>query len=860
MFKTSLKSLLGHKFRLAITGIAIILGVGFMAGTFVLTDTIIATFDDLFATANEGIDAVVRQEEAFDVEVAGGSTVGGSQRDDVDLSVLDTVLTAEGVKNAEPNVQGFAFVIGDDNKPVNSLTNGNPQFGSNWLDDEDISPYDLAEGRPPKGPMEAVIDRGTAKKGKLAVGDPIKVQTLAPTFTVTVVGIATFGDSDNFAGATFVLMETEYAAENFARAGKATDIPVTARPGVSQQQLVENLRQVISPGLEALTGDDYTEEQQDLLQEGIAIFNQVLSGFAFVSLIAGAFLIYNTFGIIVAQRTRELALLRALGASRRQLRLSVLLEAAVTGLLASAVGLALGVGLAVLMKAALEAFGVDLPTSSLVVAPRTVIVSLVVGLVITVVSALFPAWRASKVPPIAAIRDVAVERTPRPVARLIIGGVFALLAGASLINGVTANELVPILIGILLLFVAVVVLGPRLDVGIARVIGAWLPRVKGMTGTLARENAVRNPRRTAATSSALVLALALVTVLTIFFSSFQATINNAVEQGFKGDFQLDTGAFDGSGLSPDLTERLQDLPEVGAAGGVRVGTAQVGGKGVVVFGIDGPQIDQLIDLGVVDGSLQDLTGEDTIAIDRDAVESFGWRIGTEVPFTFPSGRKQPLRIVAVYETGGQLAQGSEDNWFLSLGAFAALEPAQVQTDLRVLVKRSEGVSKEQARTAIETVAEDYPTAEVRDLKQIQEAQTRQINQALSFFLVLLALSVVIGFFGIANTLALSVIERTRELGLLRAVGMERRQMKSMVRWEAVLIALLGTFLGVVIGIIGGAALADVATSDIPGSTIAIPWITLLIFGLVAGLFGVIAAIFPARRAARLDVLRAVTVE
>jgi len=862
MFRTALKSLLGHKFRLAITGIAIVLGVGFMAGTFVLTDTIIKTFDGLFDTVNEGVDGVVRQKAAFELSADGGGGGGGSQRDDVGLSVVDIVLEAGGVKNAEANVQGFAIVIGRNDKPVNSIDNGAPQFGSNWLDDGDISPYDLAPGgRSPKGPKEAVIDRGTAKKGKLKVGDPIRVQSRSPTLDLEIVGIASFGESDNFAGASFVLMETAQAAKFFASPGKATDILVIADEGVGQQQLVDSLRTVLPPGVEAITGEAYTEEQKDDIQQSLTIFNQVLSGFAFVSIIAGAFLIYNTFGIIVAQRTRELALLRAVGASRRQVRLSVLLEAVVTGLLASLVGLAAGVGLALLMKVALEAFGIDLPTSSVVVAPRTIIVSLVVGLAITVVSALFPAWRASRVPPIAAIRDVALERTSRPIIRIVIGIIITALAALNLRQGVDAADLVPVLVGIVLLFVAVVVLGPLLTPFIAGGLGAWLPRVRGMQGTLARQNAVRNPRRTASTASALILALALVTVLTIFFTSFQATINRAVEQGLRGDFEIASGSFGGSGgLSPDLAQQVQRLPEIDAAGGVRFGTAQVEGKGAVVFGMDGPQIDKLIDIGVVAGSLQDLTGPDTVAVDQDRASAAGWTLGTQVPFTFPTGRQVPLRIVALYENGGQIAQGLTDNWFLSLDAFAALEPAQAQTDIRVLVKKADGVTARQALVAVRKVTKSFPTAKVRNLEEIQEAQTRQINQVLSFFLVLLALTVVIGFFGIANTLALSVIERTRELGLLRAVGMNRPQMKSMVRWEAVLIALLGTFLGLLIGVIGGSALAAVATSDIPGHIVAIPWRILAIFCLAAAVFGVVAAILPARRAAKLDVLRAVTVE
>ncbi len=861
MLRVTLKNLLGHKLRVAITAVAIVAGVSFMAGTFVLTDTITRTFDDLFADANQGVDAVVRQAATFDVESGAGpgSEQAGAQRDDVPIGLVDELRRIDGVRAAEASVQGVAIAIGPDDKPINPLT-GAPQFGANWLTVPTMTPYTLVAGKAPKGPEQVVIDRGTAKRADLTVGDGLRVQTLGPTLDVKVAGIATFGDTDNFAGASFVLMDTASAARAFGREGQVQLVQVQAEPGISQAELVDRLRPELSRGLEAVGASTYIAEQQDSIQEGFSVFGTVLSGFALVSLIAGAFLIYNIFGIVVAQRTRELALLRAVGASRSQVRRSVLLEAFFTGLIASLVGLLAGLVLAVLLTQAMAALGLDLPSTAIVVAPRTVIVSVLAGLIVTVVSALIPARRAARVSPMAAIRDVAYERSGRAPVRLVVGIVLGLLGVANLVVGATSRDFRPVLVGVVTTFAAVVVLGPLLAPPVGRTLGAWLPAVKGLTGRLARENAVRNPRRTASTTTALVLALALVAVLSIFFTSFTASINAAVARGFKGDFQLDSGSFGIGGLSPDLAERVSELPEVAAAAGLRTGTASVAGRGTTVWGADGAELDQVLDIGVDAGDLRRLTGRRTLAVESGLARERGWRIGSSIELGFPDGRTSPFRVVATYTDDGLIGQGAPASYLLALPAFARYEPAQAQTDVRVLVKAAPDVSDDQARRAVERVTEDFPIAKVQDLSEIQENQTRQINQGLSFMLVLLALTVIIGFLGIAITLALSVIERTRELGLLRAVGMERRQLRSVVRWEAVLIALLGTVLGLAVGVAGGSALAMTLRGDIDTARVDVPVVLLAVFCLVAAGMGVVAAILPAWWASRLDVLRAVTVE
>lgn len=858
MFKATIKNLLGHKLRVAITALAIIAGVSFMSGTFVLTDTVTATFDDLFADVNQGVDAVVRQQSAYEVDQGPGGP-GGEQRDDLPIELVDTIAAQPDVAAAEASVQGLAIAIGKDGKPINPV-NGAPQFGGNWQTVAAMTPYALAEGAAPVGATQAVVDRGTAERGELAVGDPFRVQTANATLDLTVSGIATVGGKDNFAGASFVLMETAAATEAFGQPGKTAAIIVEARDGVSQDQLADSLAGALPVGVEAITGEDFTAEQQDIVQSQLSTFSTVLNGFAGVALVAGAFLIYNIFGIVVAQRTKELALLRALGASRVQVRTSVLIEAFVTGLVASLLGLLAGIGLAIGLTALLNAIGLDTSGTAPVVAPRTVVVSLIVGLVITMLSALLPAWRASRVSPMAAIRDVAVDDSGRSLGRVVIGTVLTVLGSLALLGGSSGQRIAPILIGVVLLFGAVVVLGPRLAPAVTRVLGAWLPRVRGLVGRLARDNAVRNPKRTASTATALVLALTLVGILTIFTSSFTATINAAVVEGFKGDYQIDSGGFGVGGLSPQLAASAKALPEVEAVAGLQIGTASLIGDGITIWGTDGPDLPEVLDIGVNRGSLDELVGTDTIAVSSGTLEFFDLQLGSNLTLGFPSGQTHPFRIVATYTEAGLLGQGAEAQYLISREAFAAFEPAIARSDLRVMVKGAPGVDKAALRSAIEGLLDDYPTAKVRSLDEIQEAQTAQINQVLSFVLVLLALSVFIGFLGIAITLALSVIERTRELGLLRALGMDRRAMKSMVRWEAVLIALLGTTLGLGLGVLGGVALSITAVGDLDTATISIPVVRLLMFAVAAALFGVVAAIFPARRAAKLDVLRAISVE
>ena len=864
MFKVTIKNLLGHKLRVVITAIAIIAGVSFMSGTFILTDTIKSAFNDLFANTNKGVDAVVRQKSTFSLSDQGGGGGGGSgaQRDLVPTSLVDVARSVPGAAAADSSifVANGAFAIGSNNKPINPLT-GAPQFGANWQTVKEMNPFRIDAGRAPTNEREVAVDKLTAQRGNLSVNGPMRLQAAnGPIRTVTVVGVVVTRDgAPSLAGASVVLMDTASASRLFGEAGKANSIIVHARSGVSQETLVQQLKAKIPSKDEAITGAAATKETQDAIQKSFQGFSIFLTVFAIISLVAGAFLIYNIFGIVVVQRTKELALLRAIGASRKQVRRSVLTEALVTGLVASALGLLAGILLAVGLTAALKAVGLDISASSIVIAPFTIIISLVVGVVVTMLSAYLPSRRASRVSPMAAIREVAVDDSGKSTSRLVIGGVFLAFGVLATLAGFTGKKALPIGLGALALFIAIVVLGPRLAPIIVRVVGAWLPSVKGLTGRLARDNAVRSPKRTASTATSLILALALVSILTIMLSSFTASINAAVSKGFIGDYQVSAG-FSGATLSPDLRTKLEKLPQIGAVGGISVGAGSIFGKGVLVWGTDGPGLKQTLDLGVDQGDLAQLVGTDTIALDSGLAKLFNLPVGGSMALGFPSGEVKHFKVVATYTEAGLIGQGASAKFLLPRAAFSAFEPPQARADLRVLVKAAPGVSKADARRAVTLAIKQFPTAKVESLKEIQKSQTKQLNNVLSFMLVLLALTVFIGFLGIAITLALSVIERTHELGLLRAVGMDRRRMRSMVRWEAVLIALLGTILGLALGVVVGTALARAVEADIDTARLSFPITRLAFYAIFASVFGVLAAIFPARRAAKLDVLAAISTE
>jgi putative ABC transport system permease protein len=654
-----------------------------------------------------------------------------------------------------------------------------------------------------------------------------------------------------------VLFTTPTAQRLVAAPGEFTSILFVARPGVSQQQLVSNLRSVLPHGLEAITGAALIKEMQDQFQQVMSFFSTFMLIFAGVALLVGAFMIFNTFSITVAQRTRESGLLRALGASRRQVLGSVLIEALAVGVIASAIGLAAGVAVAAGLKAMLSGLGFGLPPGGIVFTGRTVLLASLAGVAVTLVAAVSPARKAAKVPPVAAMQEAVAGSTGYGSKERVMVGSAILAAGlAVLLTGLFAsvgNRTLVVGAGIVLVFFAVTVLGRTVSLPLSRALGAPLPKLRGVTGTLAQRNAMRNPKRTAASASALMIGVGLVAFFTILASSSTASVNATIDRTFAGDIVIDSGGGLMGGVDPALAARLSKLPQVSAVTGVAVGPAQILGKVELVSGVDPRTAGQIFDVSPVQGSMAGL-GRTDIAVYKDVAAAEHLKIGSTVPVLFRDTGPQKLRVALIY---GDATAAPSPRYFLGNPAFNANFAARY--DSQVFVKKAPGVSNAAALAAVRVTASGYSGTTVMDQAAYKAERAKPVQQELMLVYTMLALAILIALLGIGNTLALSIFERTRELGVMRAVGMTRRQLRATVRWESVIIALQGTVLGLAVGLLFGWAL--VLSMKNQGITVfSVPVLTLVIVVVLAALAGLVAAIPPSRRAARLNILRALVSE
>ena len=852
MWRLTFKEVAVHRLRYALTALAVLLGVSFMAGTLVLTDTIRTTFDGLFTQIYHSTDAIVRGTEAF----APGSTFA-SQRTLIDASLADTVRAVPGVKAVALGISGYAQLVGRDGKPIGVASNGPPTIGVAWTDVAALNPLRLLPGgHPPQSNTQIVIDKHSADVGHFSVGDHVVVLSKLAPATFLISGIARWGSVDSPLGASITAFDVATAARVLGVPGKVDSINVQAVPGISQAELVTRIRAAIhDPRVEVVSGETVTKEGQDTVHQALGFFDTFLLAFALISLFVGSFLIFNTFSIVVAQRKRELALLRAVGASRRQVSLSVLGESLVIGFAASVAGLFCGIGLALLLKAGLAALGIDIPAAGLVVSTRTVVAALVIGTGITVASAVLPARRASRVPPVAAMQDVAVE--PHEVSRTrVASGALCTAAGAAMLfAGLftnASNRVGFVGAGAALVFVGVAILGPLFARPGARLLGAPL-QWRGATGRLAQENAMRNPSRTSSTAAALMVGVALVSLMMVVASSTKSSVNSVISSAFRADFVITTGALPGAanGLSPQLEKTLSDLPEVAVATGVRAGVAQIEGATTTVIATDTSKIGSLIDVGVTDGSLASMTPTG-IAVSTTAAADHHLAIGSRVLVTYPTTGTRAYEVQVIYKD-----RTIAGDYVLPLAAAEANFARSL--DFQIYVKLAHGVPIAAGRHAVDAVLAAYPTASLQDQAQYKAQQSQQINALLNLVYALLALAIIIALIGIANTLALSIHERTRELGLLRAVGMTRSQLRSTVRYESVIISLFGALQGLVVGVLFGWAIVTALRSQ-GITTLTVPVGQLVVVAVLAGMAGVVAAIGPSRRAAKLDVLRAITTE
>lgn len=846
MLRVALKGLWGHKFRLIATSIAVVIGVASLAGTLVFTSTMNRNFDDLFATAFENTDAFVRGEEPKVGSLQGEE----AQRAPLDESLLPIVSAVPGVKEATGYVEQYAQPVGKDGEPL--TTGGAPTFGTNWST-ESGNPFTIVDGGPPRSDNEVVIDRGTAEKGDLRVGDPITVLVSGPPVQAKVSGIAAFGTADNPGGVFYVFFTEDAAQRVLNREGKYDNITVIADEGISQEEIRDRVAAALPTNLEVLTGKEITEELQSMIKDQLGVISIFFLVFAGIMLFVGTFIIYNTFSILVTQRTKEHALLRAIGASRRQITRAVLIEAFAVGVVAGGIGFVAGVGVAYGLKAMLSAFGADLPADGLVVPPDAIVWSFAVAVIVSMLSAWLPARRAARIPPVAAMRDLAVDRTTKSFKRLIFGVLLLAVGVAAILVGLFTDVekgYIPVGIGALVTFLGVSALGPTFASPVSRVLGFFPARTRGVAGRLATDNARRNPRRTAATASALMIGVGLVGLMLILTSSLKASVSDVLDRTYKGDFVLTSPATFQVGLPVELASDLAKLPEVGAVAGLSGLAAEVDGSTNALTVTDMSNLQKVLDPEVSSGSLAAF-GADGISVYKDTANEKHWSVGQQISIQFNETADKTFTVKAIHDND------MLGPYVIDKAAFAS--DAIVLTDYWLMLARADGVSAESARSAVNAVADRFPQAKVQDQTEFKEDIANQVNQILGFFLALLALSILIAVIGIANALVLSVYERTRELGLLRAVGMTRRQLRTCVRWEAIIVALFGTILGLLVAVFFGVSLVSALETE--GVTeLRVPAGSLALVTFLGAVVGVLAAIWPAWRASRLKVLEAITFE
>ncbi len=856
MIRVALKGLAGRKLRAALTALAIVLGVAMISGTYILTDTIKSAFGTVFETVYQHTDVVIKGKSA----VSGEEEEGGERREAPAFSeaLLAKVRGVPGVAEAQGAVEDTAQLVGRDGKVI--AVGGAPDlaFSVHPHGNQRFNPLTLTAGTWPVGPGQVAIDANTAKRHNYKVGDTIGVIAQGAEQHLRISGIAKIGGVSSLGGATMAILEFAVAQKAFHKEGKLDSISIAAAHGYTPARLVEEIKPLLPANAQVRTGEAQAKQQTKNTNGFLSIIQNFLLAFGGVALFVGAFVIANTLSITIAQRTRELATLRTLGATQRQVRRSVLVEAFLIGLLASIVGLFLGLALAKGLNSLFVSFGIDLPQASTVFATRTVIVSLLVGVGITMISALRPAIRATRVPPIAAVREGAVLPSSRfarygnVAAALTIGGAVALmlvgLFAGSLSSG---TRLLAIGLGAAGLFVGVAMLAKTLVPPLARVLGWPGTKIGGTAGRLARGNAMRNPALTASTASALMIGLALVTLVAVLAAGLKSTFENAINQVFHGDYAL-TATNNFSPISSASAEAVATVPGVEVVSGVRAGSGRTPGGKVNVSGVSG-DISRVIHVKWQHGSpaVPAGLGHDGAFVSKDYAKEEHLQVGSPLTVKTPTGNIMHLNLHGIFvpPKGGS----PFGDITISTERFDAeyQNPQSVFTFIDMV-----GGANAANTHRLEAALAAFPDAKLQTESQFKENQEKGIDTLLNLLYVLLSLSIIVSLFGIVNTLVLTVFERTRELGMLRAVGMTRRQVRRMIRHESVITALIGAALGIPVGVL----LALMIGQAIEYPAFTIPVGTLVVVVIAAILAGLLAAIFPARRAARLNVLRALQYE
>ena len=845
MFRLAVRGVRARWGRLLLTSLAIIASTAFLSGTFVFKDTIERTFNALYANAFSRVDAYVQSANSVE------NLFGLESRDRVPVAVVDQVRHLPGVADAQPSVIGDAVVIAKDGKPIERPTA--PTNGGT-VNSGPLSVWKLKAGRLPSGPHEMVLDALTATDGGYTVGDMVKVNADLGARQFTLVGIVQYDALISPGNATWALFDAPTASDFIAKPGFVDAVMVKGDGTLSSAQLVAELKSSLDPNItETLTSAEITKQKQTEVQKTLGFLTVFLSIFSFIALGVGMFVIYNVFSITAAQRQRENALLRALGASRRQVTSALLIEATVVGLVGSLLGLVGGIGLASGIKALLNALKYDIPARGLAIEQHTVVITMLAGLAASLIAALGPAIGAGAVPPVAAMSDAVLERVRNPRGRVVAAGACAVLGVLAIVRVMTGGASILLGAGVVGLFAAVLLLGPVMAKPIARFIGAPVQRFRGVTGTMARGNVQRNPRRTARTAAPVLIGVALVTGASVFAASIKDQIRTAVGESFVGDYVINSTKGGAVSLGQDFVDRLNTFPEVGVATGLGFARGVADATGKPAFGVvvDPATVQGLVKVRFVAGSMEALTPQGVLISQGEAKRR---QLAIGDTFTLRvDGKPLPLLVEGVFVTT-DLIRASRIYDRDTFTNTSITTPAGF-----VSLTRAAGVSDARFRAVVGKSATDYGIGELQDKAQFISSRADIVDRLLAFIYGLLLLSIMIAKFGIVITLMLAVYERRREIGLLRAVGMTRAQVRTTVRWESVITSVYGAVVGVLMGLVLGYVVI-VSLRDQGFDQYSVPVASVIVILVVAFIAGVVAAVVPAWRATRMDILRAIAAD
>jgi putative ABC transport system permease protein len=842
MARKSLRARLGRTF---VIGIAITAGVSFVVGSFVLADSLKNTFDNLFAEVNAAVDLEVRSTTEFDTN--------SSRRDPLSDELVDQIRAVPGVAVVAPFLQRTAQFVTADGKIV--ATQGAPTFGVSWSESTELSGLRLREGRFPVGIEEVGIDKATADRERIRLGDSVEVITDAGRFPFVIAGIVSLGNADGFGGATLAVFDFPTAQAVFAADNLADAISISVAEGFEIAQVQAAIAAILPPRAEVITGEQVVEEAGAGIATAISAFGTGLLIFAFITSFVSAFIINNVFAITIGQRLRELALMRAVGASARQVSRMIILEALVMSVIATAAGILGGIGVARLMIAFFNATGLGFPETGTTLMARTVIVAAAVGVGITVVSVSIPARRASRIPPVAAMRPelgFAALNTRRLIGGVIVTviGAISFLIGLFIRPGGTPGLIFFAAGGGLALFLGTASISSTIARPVTAVIGWPVAKMLRTPGVLARLNAGRSPRRTSASASALMIGVALVSAAAVFAASVRDTFIQVLDRSVTADYVITDSSF--QGLTTEVAATLRSLPELSAVSPIRGAPALLNGDRIAIGAADPVALGELLNLDLQRGGYEALT-LNKVLVHEDSAATRNLDLGSVVSLTFQNGEEVDLEVVGIYADAAVAG-----NWLISLETIEAISPLPPR-DFFVVAKLAPGVEAAIGDAAVRAAMEPFPQAQVQTNAEFRQEQEDQINQLLLIITGLLLFSILIAILGISITLALSVYERTREIGLLRAVGMTKRQARRAVRWEAVIVSVFGAVIGVALGSLIGIALA-IAVPDSVIETVSFSPSTTVIIMIGAILAGLLAALYPSYKASRMNVLEAIATE